>query len=169
MTSTNITLHVIAGTTKKSRDTKAMTWFCRSARHVGDGGFRNRTRYFSTVDCATSMPSLRSSPTRRGAPQVGLAYDMFRIRPCTSREIAGGPGVRPWLNCRQCSRKPFALSGDDRMWLDEDQRVLPSSPEARESGPEHAITRVEIRPATRTLIDGHLMLQGRHFEVQRSP
>ena len=36
-------------------------------------GFGERTMYFSTVDFATMIPSLPSSPTMRGEPHVGLA------------------------------------------------------------------------------------------------
>lgn len=64
---------MIVGTTKKSRATRSCTWFFKKVFQVGDGGFRGRTRYFSTVDFATSIPSFRSSPTIRGEPQVGLA------------------------------------------------------------------------------------------------
>ena len=38
-----------------------------------------RARYFSTVDLATSMPSLASSPTMRGEPQFGLARERRRM------------------------------------------------------------------------------------------
>ena len=49
-------------------------WFFRKVVHMGDGGYLGmRGRYFSTVDVATAMPSLRSSPTMRGDPHVGFA------------------------------------------------------------------------------------------------
>lgn len=71
ITRTKSTLYVTVGTTKKSMETKSLTWLCRNAFHVGEGGLRRRTRYVSTVDLATSMPSFCNSPTIRGAPQVG--------------------------------------------------------------------------------------------------
>jgi hypothetical protein len=46
----------------------------RKAFHVGDDGFLGRTRYFSTVDLATSMPSLHSSPTIRGEPPADIGF-----------------------------------------------------------------------------------------------
>jgi len=36
-------------------------------------------RYLDTVACATAMPSLRSSPWMRGAPQLGLAAASSRM------------------------------------------------------------------------------------------
>jgi hypothetical protein len=68
-------------------------WFCRNAFHVGEGGFRGRTRYFSTVHLATSMPHLRRSPTIRGEPHIGFARHMSRISSRTSLAMAGRPGV----------------------------------------------------------------------------
>ena len=56
-------------------------------------GFRGRTRYVSTVDLATSMPSLCSSPTIRGEPQVGFACHIAWMSSRTSWATAGRPGV----------------------------------------------------------------------------
>jgi hypothetical protein len=58
--------------------------FMDEDHQVGDGGFRGRTRYGSTVDCATSMPSFRSSPTIRGEPQVELACHICWMRSRTA-------------------------------------------------------------------------------------
>jgi hypothetical protein len=70
---------------------------------VGEGRGR-LTRYFSTVDLATSIPIFRSSPTIRGDPQSGLAVDICRISARTSFGTAGRPG-RPGRESRaQCSR-----------------------------------------------------------------
>src|SRR6202521_4903386 len=49
---TKSTLKPTVGTVKKSIDTSSVTWFFRNDRHVGEGGLRWRTRYFSTVDFA---------------------------------------------------------------------------------------------------------------------
>jgi hypothetical protein len=65
----------------------------QKARHVGDGGLRTRGRYFSTVDLATVIPSLRSSPMMRGEPQVGLLHHMSRIKSRTSLEVGGRLGL----------------------------------------------------------------------------
>jgi hypothetical protein len=58
----------------------------RKAFHVDDGCFPDRTRYFSSVDLATSMPSLRSYPTIRGETQPTLAADILRINALISLE-----------------------------------------------------------------------------------
>ena len=72
---------------------------------MGEGGLQRRTRYVSTVDLATSMPSFCNSPTIRGAPQVGWLCHIVRIRARTSLAIVGRPGLRRWLNCLQWLRK----------------------------------------------------------------
>jgi hypothetical protein len=92
MTRTKSTVCLTVGTTKKSRATRSCTWFARKAFQVGNGGSRPLGRYFSTVDLATSMPSLRSSPTIRGEPQVGFAHHIVRMSSRTSLAIAGRPG-----------------------------------------------------------------------------
>ena len=78
--------------TKKSMETKSLTWFFRNDLNVGDGGLRGRAMYFPTVDFATQIPSLPSSPRMRGDPQVGLAVDIFRISSRTLLSIWGRPG-----------------------------------------------------------------------------
>jgi hypothetical protein len=37
-------------------------WLCKKVRHLWLGGPRRLTMYLATLDCATSNPSLRSSP-----------------------------------------------------------------------------------------------------------
>jgi hypothetical protein len=73
----------------------------RKAFHVGYGGFLDRTRYFSTVDLATSIPSFRNSPTIRGEPQPGLAADILRINALISSDTVGLPGLPCLLNLAQ--------------------------------------------------------------------
>ena len=41
-------------------------------------GGRHHTRYFSTVDLVTSMPTFRSSPTIRGAVLVIITFTLVR-------------------------------------------------------------------------------------------
>ena len=57
---TNSTWKRTVETVKKSSDTSSFAWLARKARHVGEGGLRALTLYFSTVDLATSRPSFRS-------------------------------------------------------------------------------------------------------------
>ncbi len=67
----------------------------------GEGGWLGCTRYLSTVDWATSIPSFPSSPTIRGEPQSGLAFEIRRIRSRTSMGTFGLPGLLLWLSLRQ--------------------------------------------------------------------
>src|SRR6266849_9963854 len=101
MIKTKSTRKVAVGTVKKSHATISATWLFRKVFHVGDDGLRRFGRYFSTVDLATSMPSLCSSPTMRGAPHVGLEPHMSRISLRTSLETPGRPGLPRWLSRRQ--------------------------------------------------------------------
>ena len=71
---------------------------------MGEGGLRWCTRYFSTVDFATSTLSLRNSPTMRGESHRGLAAEILWISARTSSLIGGLPGVPLRLMCAQCSR-----------------------------------------------------------------
>ena len=55
-------------------------------RHVCDGRRRRLRMYFAIVASLTSIPSFNSSPWIRGAPQIGFASAMVRIRARTSGE-----------------------------------------------------------------------------------
>src|SRR5260370_10013685 len=81
----------MVGTVKKSIDTVVFTWFSRKVRHVCEGGFRRRTMYLLTLVSPTSMPSLRSSPWMRGAPQRGFSRLILRISWRTSFDTGGRP------------------------------------------------------------------------------
>jgi hypothetical protein len=97
----------MVGTVKKSIDTVVFTWFSRKVRHVCEGGFRRRIRYLLTLVSPTSMPSLRSSPWMRGAPQSGFSRLIFRISLRTSFDTAGRPrGPRRTFQV-QNSRNPL--------------------------------------------------------------
>src|SRR5258708_18356709 len=93
----------MVGTVKKSIDTVVFTWFSRKVRHVCEGGFRRRTMYLLTLVSPTSMPSLRSSPWMRGAPQSGFSRLILRIsfayflrhRWATALAAADLPGPEP--------------------------------------------------------------------------
>jgi hypothetical protein len=47
---------------------------------------------FSTVDFATTIPILSSSPTILGDPQCGFAFDIRRIRCLIFADVDGRPG-----------------------------------------------------------------------------
>ena len=74
-------------------ETRSLACVAKKVRQVGEGGVDARTRYFSTVDFATAMPSLPSSPAMRGAPHVGLAADSLRIRSRISLPTGGRPSL----------------------------------------------------------------------------
>src|SRR6266481_3900527 len=59
----------MVGTTNKSMAAMSGAWLCKKVRHPWLGGLRRFTMYLATLDCATSNPSLSSSPWMRGAPQ----------------------------------------------------------------------------------------------------
>src|SRR5258708_29004133 len=82
----------MVGTVKKSIDTVVVTWFSRKVRHVCEGGFNGRIMYLLTLVAPMSMPSLRSSPWIRGAPQIGLSRLIFRISLRISFDTGGRPG-----------------------------------------------------------------------------
>jgi hypothetical protein len=52
---------------------------------------RRLTMYLATLDCATSNPSLSSSPWIRGAPQSGFSTLIRRINTRSSVSICGRP------------------------------------------------------------------------------
>src|SRR5260370_26617705 len=81
----------MVGTVKKSIDTVSFTWFARKVRHVCEVGFRRRPMYLLTLVSPMSMPSLRSSPWMRGAPQIGFSRLILRI----SLRISFHTGGRP--------------------------------------------------------------------------
>src|SRR5450755_4010922 len=69
----------MVGTTNRSMAAMSGAWLCKKVRHRWLGGPRRLTMYLATLDCATSNPSLRSSPWMRGAPQSGFSMLIRRI------------------------------------------------------------------------------------------
>src|ERR1700688_3939826 len=64
-------------------------WLCKKVRHPWLGGPRRLTMYLATLDCATSNPSLSSSPWMRGAPQSGFSLLIVEsVRAAPSRFVA---------------------------------------------------------------------------------
>jgi hypothetical protein len=66
-------------------------WLRKKVRHPWLGGRRRLTMYLATLDCATSSPSLSSSPWMRGAPQSGFSMLIRRINTRSSVSIGGRP------------------------------------------------------------------------------
>ena len=69
----------MVGTMNKSMAAMSGAWFRRKVRHPWLGGPCRLTMYLATLDCATSNPSLSSSPWMRGAPQNGFSMLIRRI------------------------------------------------------------------------------------------
>src|SRR6266481_3281451 len=84
----------MVGTTNRSMAAMSGAWLCRKVRHPWLGGPRRLTMYLATLDCATSNPSLSSSPWMRGAPQSGFSTLIRRINTRSSVSICGRPS--PW-------------------------------------------------------------------------
>src|SRR6201993_1634976 len=56
----------MVGTTNRSMAAMSGAWLCKKVRHPWLGDPRRLTMYLATLDCATSNPSLSSSPWIRG-------------------------------------------------------------------------------------------------------
>src|SRR6478672_10183960 len=87
-------LNEIVGTTKRSIEAIPSAWLRRNVLQPCEGGRLRRAMYLATQVWPTSMPSLRSSPWMRGAPQRGFAMLISRISCRTSRGTLGLPGRR---------------------------------------------------------------------------
>jgi len=81
-------------------------WIRQKVRHVGDGGPGWRIMYFATVDRATRIPSMPSSPWIRGAPHKQLLRLMRRMSWRTSRSIRGRPSRRRGQGQTHRGRRP---------------------------------------------------------------
>ncbi len=138
----------------------------RNAFQVGDEVLGGRTRYFSTVDFATSIPSLRSSPTMRGELHRGLALESLRIRVLTSLLTVGRPGLPPRLSFAQYARKRRCCQAMTVRRLHENQYFLPAGPQPREPGPQEPIPRLDARAFGCALINGKLMAQRHDLQLQ---
>jgi cyclic nucleotide-binding protein len=75
----------------------ASTFNCKKVHQLSDGGSGGRTIYLATAVWPMRIPSLRSSPWMRGAPQSGLAALIWRIKaltwPSTRADRDGGVSI----------------------------------------------------------------------------
>src|SRR5579862_3767979 len=154
-------------TVRQSIETSSCAWVARNVRHVGDGGLDGRTRYVSTVDLATVMPSLPRSPRMRGEPHVGFAADIVRI---SSPDFLGDG--RPATQALAAYARPVvseacALPGDHRPWLHDHQSRLPLGPSSRQPRPQETVGWSELRASPGSLVEGKLVAQREDFGLQR--
>jgi hypothetical protein len=101
----------IVGTTNRSIAAMSSPWLRKKVCHPWLGGPRRLIMYLATLDCATSNPSLSSSPWMRGAPQSGFSTLIrwsIRAAPCRSAVAlprgatsnASNSESRPYANAR---------------------------------------------------------------------
>ena len=81
----------------KSQASSASAWERRKSAHVvdarsGAGSTPSRLRISQTVDGATLMPRVASSPCTRRYPQDGFSRTRRRTRARMERTVGGRPG-----------------------------------------------------------------------------
>ena len=88
----------------------------------------------------TSMPSLSSSPSMRGAPQNRLAELILRIGSRISAFVLGRSERRDRLNA-----KAFAVLSDHGRWFDEYQGIEELRPHSVKQHPEQTVGQEEAK------------------------
>jgi hypothetical protein len=127
----------------------------------------DRTRYLSTVDLATSIPSLRSSPTIRGELQPTLAADTLRINALISFGYRWSTWPALFAQSSPMITKALTLPGNHGPCLDKDNP--PTGPAAREPRPDNAISRFNPGTLNCSPIDSKLMSQRNDLKLYRQP
>jgi hypothetical protein len=157
------TRKVTVATTKQCVETNCCTWLLRKVRQVWDGSFRWRAMYFATVAWDTAIPSLNSSPWRRGAPQSGFAKLIFRINSRTSELIVGSTLPTPipaelLFACQATTVSGFTRSSAKRQF---DQRRESQTQSSRSAESRRS------RFTLRSLQDYQPVAQRKVFQLQR--
>ena len=98
----------MVGAMSKSMAAMSGAWLRRKVRHPWLGGPRRLTMYLATLDCATSNPSLSSSPWMRGAPQSGFSMLIRRINTRRSSRSAAALPVSASSNANNGESRPDA-------------------------------------------------------------
>ena len=163
MTKTNRTRKRAVGTVKKSIATK-------SRRMVGKErppGLRRSGRRFGisreTVRSATWMPSFRSSPWMRGAPQRGLAWPCGNQSPdfgVNGRRTSGRAAREPG----PIVAKAAPLPPQDGVRGHDHEGPPPPGPGPGQPDPEKPVHRTKLGPSRRSLVDGELLAQSQVLE-----
>ena len=99
-------------------------------------------RCLPLVAWLTSMPSLSSSPSMRGAPQNRLAELILRIRSRISAFVLGRPE-----RCDRLNAKTFAVLSDHGRWFDEYQGIEELRPHSVKQHPEQTLGQDEAKAA----------------------
>src|SRR6266566_662505 len=136
----------------------------RNVRQVCEGGVRRFGMSRETVRSATWKPSFSSSPWILGAPQRGLAAVIRVTRAAISGLTGGRPRVGRPESLVQCSRKPAPLPPQNGVGSNDHKRLSPPGPDPGQRHPGKPISRAELRPGRRSLVDGELLVQGEVFE-----
>ena len=122
--------------------------------------------YFATVACETSIPTFKSSPWIRGAPQRGLASAMVRMSVRTSVGVVDRP-TTPTLPGRP-QADASSMPGNDGLRLHDDKCCAPSGPPPRECHPQPPIRPRESHSVrSGALQHVQLMPQGEEFQLER--
>src|SRR5215469_15065931 len=114
-------------------------WLRRKVSHPWPGGPRRLTMYLATLDCATSNPSLSSSPWMRGAPQrdaMGRRRGVWHHRCCMyppmERPMKRNDLSRSLVAFDQASTMVAVVELSFRSWLV--AGLVPHPPAAEEAG-----------------------------------
>src|SRR5215469_4507549 len=128
----------MVGTVKKSTDTIVSRSFSRKVRQVCDGGLRPRAIYLPTLVSPMSMPSLRSSPWMRGAPQRVVAAHLANQ---FSSFLADRRSSR--LSATHLPRpkqpKPLAVPANHRLRFHDHQGGPPAAPQPGQPRPQISV------------------------------
>src|SRR6266446_225129 len=158
----------MVGTTNRSMAAMSGAWLRKKVRHPWLGGPRRLTMYLATLDCATSNPSLSSSPWIRGAPQSGFSTLIRRTNTRSSVSICGRPPrgrdvqrqypLKPTL-CQRTSVsgwmivRTFRIDGNQRYsWIKNQRswfvsRTRPTTPQDNQLMSKHRV--LSLKPQLR--------------------
>ena len=110
------------------------------------------------VRLQTRMPSLRSSPRIRSAPQSRLSLAISCIKATVSAEIFGVGEVALDLYFQK-SLKPWRCQREPRLWLNDEKRLFPVPHHSCQQEQEHPVRPGTGRPFYLSAQDDQLLTQ----------
>ena len=145
----------------------ASRWLRRNAsqRRPGSGSWAARFTQREMVRSEMLNPSFSSSPWMRGAPQVGFSATIRKIRSRSS--LLNGflpPTGRVRESQAQYNSKAGPMPADHGLRLDNDQRLLPTRPQAFQRDPEQLIETAQSRARSFGMDSQQLLAQGEVLE-----